>query len=183
MRGIRGVRTWFGDPMSTSINLFEIAQDARALLDNDEHFDPETGEMSEALIEQLGKVTNKGRAVCAYILNRESEVALIDGAIKKMMDRKQAAAKRAASMRRYLMDQMRMTGIQSIKADDGSFEAKLYIERDEAVEITDESAIDDALFDVKVSKTPSRTRIKAAIKAGEAVAGAKIVRRDRLSLA
>ena len=165
-----------------NVSLYEVTQELRELLDSDDSFDPETGELSPALQNAIGAVKNKGASVIAYVLNREAEASLIGDAISKMAARKRAAEKRATALKRYLADGMRVAGIDVIEANDKSFVAKLYVGRDESVEITDESALDAALKTTNTVTTPNKAAIKAAIKAGQPVAGAQIVRRDRLTI-
>ena len=57
------------------------------------------------------------------------------------------------------------------------------MERDESVELEPDAEFPAALCNDPKPPTPSKTKIKAAIKAGEAVAGARIVRKDRLTIA
>ena len=64
----------------------------------------------------------------------------------------------------------------------GLFGAKLYPERDESVEIDADAEFPPELCNDPKPPTPSKTKIKAAIKRGEAIAGARIVRKDRLSI-
>ena len=77
---------------------------------------------------------------------------------------------------------MKATGILEVKHELGLFAAKLHPERDESVEIDADAEFPPELCNDPKPPTPSRTKIKAAIKAGEAVAGARIVRKDRLSI-
>jgi len=69
-----------------------------------------------------------------------------------------------------------------VKHELGLFSAKLYLERDESVEIDADAKFPPELCNDPKPPTPSKTKIKAAIKAGEAVAGARIVRKDRLTI-
>ena len=75
---------------------------------------------------------------------------------------------------------MTMTGTK-ITSDDGLLSAVLYPERDESVEIDD-----GAYSRLNCATTRNRQRHQNqnqnAILAGEAVAGARIVRKDRLAI-
>ena len=56
------------------------------------------------------------------------------------------------------------------------------LKRDEVVEIDEGITFPAALCNDPKPPTPSKTKIKNAILAGEAVAGARIVRKDRLQI-
>lgn len=82
----------------------------------------------------------------------------------------------------YLKSAMIMTGTEKIKSDDGLLTATMYRDRDESVELEVDAEFPAELCNDPKPPGPSKTKIKAAILAGEAVAGAKIVRRDRLTI-
>jgi hypothetical protein len=75
-----------------------------------------------------------------------------------------------------------MTSTEKIKSDDGLLTATLYRDRDESVEIDEGATFPAALCNDPKPPEPSKTKIKAAILAGEPVAGARIVKRDRLAI-
>ena len=80
----------------------------------------------------------------------------------------------------YLHATMLVSGIDKIKSDDGLLNATLYRERDVSVEIDEGAVFPAELCADPKPPLPSKTKIKAAIEAGQPVAGARIVRRDRL---
>jgi hypothetical protein len=82
----------------------------------------------------------------------------------------------------YLKACMTMTGVDKITSDDGLLTATLYRDRDESVEIDESVTFPASLCNPPKPPTPSKTLIKAAILAGEAVHGAQIVRSDRLTI-
>ena len=99
--------------------------------------------------------------------------------IDKQIEREEA---NQARLKDYLQACMLMTGTESIKSDDGLLTATLYRDRDESVEIDDGAEFPASLCNDPKPPAPSKTKIKNAILAGEAVAGARIVRRDRLTI-
>ena len=82
----------------------------------------------------------------------------------------------------YLQACMLMTGTNLIKSDDGLLTATLYRDRDESVELDEGAEFPASLCNDPKPPAPSKTKIKNAILAGEAVAGARIVRKDRLTI-
>lgn len=160
-------------------HLYEISEDVMSALESG--FD-EDGVALPVFEQQRALWSNKAQAVVAYLLNREAEAEMIRGAIKKMEARAKAAERRAEFLRAYLLDNMRRIGATKIEAIDGSFVATRYPDRDESVEIDDGAEFPLELCHDPRPPAPSKSRIKAAILAGEPVSGARIVKRDRLAI-
>ena len=77
------------------------------------------------------------------------------------------------------------TGTSEIKAQDGTFSAKLYLDRDESVEIDVGAEFAPELCNPPKPPpplTPSKKLIKEAIERGEPIKGARIVKHDRLTI-
>jgi len=82
----------------------------------------------------------------------------------------------------YLQAAMLIAGVDNIKSDDGLLTATLYPGRDESVEIDEGAEFPASLCNDPKPPGPSKSKIKAAILAGEPVAGARIVRKDRITI-
>ncbi|MNL55341.1 hypothetical protein D3C87_1787490 [compost metagenome] len=109
---------------------------------------------------------------------------MIEQHLATVEKRKAAIVSRQEKLREYLALNMKRTGIHEIAANDGTFVARLYIDRDESVDVYDEKQI-PASFMSKPKPPepkPSKAEIKKAIKAGTEVPGARIVKKDRLEL-
>lgn len=147
------------------------------------HIDHDTGEI-DILAYDAAQITlaEKQMAVCAYIKNSELTEGMLDTAIKELTAKKKAFATRNASLKAYLSANMKEHGISSIKANDATFQATLYTDRDESVVILDGATFPPELCNAPKPPEPSKTLIRAAINAGQAVAGAMIVRKDRLQI-
>jgi len=130
--------------------------------------DPETGEMDIAAFD----AANIMLAVTGMLKNAENDLKA----------KRQSLERRVESLHRYLMDNMKMSGTTEIKAVDGSFTAKLYLERDESVVLDEGVVFPPELCDLPKPPEPSKTKIKEAILRGEPVQGATIVRKDRLTI-
>ncbi len=159
-------------------SLYELATSFREQLD--ELFDPETGEALPAFDEFRVMLGNKANAVAAYVLNCESDAEQAKNAIKRIKALQTAYERKAEKLRDYLAENMKTAGIHEIKASDGSFVVKLYLDRDESVLIEEGAEFPPELCNDPKPPEPSKTKIKNAILAGEPVAGATIVRKDRL---
>ena len=160
--------------------LYEIATSFREQIDN--LFDSETGEALPAFDEFRVMLGNKANAVAAYVLNCESDAEQAKNAIKRIKALQTAYERKAEKLRDYLAENMKTAGIHEIKAADGSFVVKLHVDRDESVVIEDGAKFPAELCADPKPPEPSKTKIKAAILAGEPVAGAYIVRKDRLTI-
>lgn len=169
----------------TNLSLYTLSSQVEQILNDPSAIDQETGELSAELVEALAMTKDKGVNVCAYILNQDSTLAAIEAHEAQVAARKASIVAKQTKLRDYLADSMKRAGITEIKAHDGTFSAKLHIDRDAAVEIFDEKQI-PAEF-MKTPKPPepkpSKTDISKAIKAGKEVPGAKLVKRDRLEIA
>jgi hypothetical protein len=163
----------------TNITLFDAAQSVRESLGQ---VDPETGEIVESYAASRELFNTKAVGCVAYA---KEEAAALDAAanmLKTMNERIAARGARLERFKSYMADCMKASGVLEVKHDLGLFEAKLYLDRDESVELDEGATFPAELCNDPKPPTPSKTKIKAAIKAGEAVAGARIVRRDRLAL-
>ena len=87
-----------------------------------------------------------------------------------------------ARLKDYLQACMSITGTAKISSDDGLLSAILLTDRDESVEIDEGAVFPLSLCNDPKPPEPSKSKIKAAILAGEPVAGARIVRKDRLQI-
>lgn len=132
---------------------------------------------------------NKGVAVTAVIKTLEVSMAGLIAQKRAIDEQYQLAIERAEKQHdnlcKYLQDAMKSTNVLSINSDDGLLHANLYIDRDESVEIDEGATFPDSLLNPQKpapARTPSKALIKAAIEAGEPINGARIVRKDRLTI-
>jgi len=160
-------------------SLYQLTNDFRNQLDD--LFDEDgiaKPEFEEFRVQLGSKITQ----VAAYVLNVELEAEQAKLAIKRIKALQTSRENKAERLRQYLADNMKFSGISQIKADDGSFEVKLYVDRDTSVEIEEGAIFPLELCNDPKPPEPSKTKIKNAILAGEAVKGAQIIRKDRLQI-
>jgi hypothetical protein len=161
-----------------NVTLYQAATELAAALDQ---IDPETGELPAEYGTARELVERKGAAVAAYIAQREMEADAIDGRLEEISKRVKAMRSRAAHLRSYLADCMRTAGVTEIASDDKLLRVRLYPGRDESVEVYDQSLLGEQFTRVlPCTREPDKTGIKVAIKSGQDVQGARIVKRDRL---
>lgn len=162
------------------IALYEAAATVRELL---EQVDPETGELPEGFEQARAIVATKAQACAAFILENEAQAKMVEDHAKALLDRVKTARKRSEWLRGYLQSHMAAAGVLSIKSDDGTFSAVLALGRDESVEVFDAAQLpQDYMREVPAKYEPDKTLIKAALKDNFDVPGARLVKKDRLTL-
>ncbi len=162
------------------ITLHAAADAVRQLLDQ---IDPETGELPEGFEQARAIVATKAAAVAAYLIESEKQADAAEDYVRELSSRIKSARKRSDWLRGYLQSHMTACGINEIKDERGIFKATLQIGRDEAVEIFDEAQIPaDYMVEVPATQKPDRALMKKAMKDGFDVPGAKLVKRDRLTV-
>lgn len=146
------------------MNLYEID---KAILDC---IDPETGELlDEAALEDLQmERTQKIKNVALWLKNLNASAAAYKAERDAFDERMKQAQKKAESLKRYLADAL---GGEKFVTD----ECAVSFRKSTAINVLDEAVIPSAYMTEKVTRSPDKTAIKAAIKGGEAVPGVALV--------
>ena len=163
----------------TKITLFDAAQQVRDSLGK---IDPDTGELIESYAEDRALFEQKAVHCVAYAKDEEFNIDAAKAMLKQMSEKLKAREDRLNRFKAYMADCMKATGIMEVKHETGLFGAKLYIDRDESLVIDAGAIFPPELCNDPKPPEPSKTKIKAAIKAGEAIKGANILRKDRLTI-
>ena len=161
-----------------NITLFDAAQSVREALAT---VDPETGELTDAYSQSRDLFERKGGACVAYALEEAATIEAAKKLLRSMADNLGARETRLERFRAYMAECMKAAGITQVAAD-GLVRATLYPDRDESVELDEGAEFPADLCTDPKPPAPSRAKIKAAILAGQPIAGARIVRRDRLTI-
>lgn len=162
-----------------NITLFDLAQQLRADLSV---VDPDTGEVSEAYAENRALFEQKAIACVAYAKDETAALDAAESMLKQMADKLVSRRNRLDRFKAYMQECMKATGVTEIKDDNGLFGAKLFIDRDELVEIEEWATFPPELCNQPKPPAPSKTLIKQAILEGNPIKGARIVRKDRFTL-
>jgi hypothetical protein len=161
-----------------NITLYKALELARL----ESHIDEETGEIDIAGFENSQiALADKQRAYVAVIKNRTIGLKMLDDAIADLMAKKKAAITQQAYLKDALMQSMVISNITKIEAIDGTFSASIGKGR-ESVLIEDGAIFDDSLCLPAKAREPSKELIKAAIEAGQPVAGARIITKQSLKI-
>jgi len=131
--------------------------------------DEETGEIlnEEKLNTLLMERSRKLEGVALWIKNLESDVAEIKTERDALNKRMKSAENRAKSLREWLKNALEYQPFETARV-------RVSFRKSESTEI-DESVLDKKWCRKNVSYIPDKTVIKTAIKAGQTVAGARLV--------
>ena len=127
------------------------------------------------------------RAIATIAVNKQLKVSAIGlksqrDAVMDQYDKEIDRVERNAQrLKEALHAAMKSVGVMSVVSHDGMLSAKLLIDQDESVELDPNQTFHPDLCN-QPKPQPSKIKIKAAILAGTPVAGAVIVRKDRLTI-
>lgn len=163
-----------------NITLYKAAEELQDILNS---MDPETGEIPESLDDARALVAQKAVSVVAYLKDTDSKAEYLMAAAKDLQDRAKKQKKRNEWLRQYLAYHMKQTGITHIKDESGMFEAKIEIERDQSVDVFDAGQIpDEYMRTIPETQEPNKALIASDLKLGIDVPGARVIKKDRLTI-
>lgn len=108
---------------------------------------------------------------------RKAEVEAMTEPFKKAMERDTKSIER---IKQRLLKSMQETNTQRCASADDTLKVVLYKDRDTSVNITDESALPEQYIVVK--KQADKRALTSALKSGEVITGAELVKKDRLEI-
>jgi hypothetical protein len=120
-----------------------------------------------------GDFNDKAVSIIKLAENLEADTAAIDAEIERLKSRKQVIVNRQKQLREYLLHNMEVSGITKIECP--LFTASIR-KGSESVEIENEDSLPDEFIKVEVVTKPDKNAIKAALKSGKDVNGAKLIR-------
>ena len=136
-------------------------------------------DMAQAVIDTMesieGEFNDKATSLMAVVSNMGSDVTAIDSEIERLTARKKGIQNRQESMKNYLKINMEASGISKIKCP--LFTITLAKGRD-IVRIDNEDDIPTDFLNIKTSITPIKKDILAALKNGDEVEGASLVKSE-----
>lgn len=124
-------------------------------------------------------VVSKGRDLIYVLKKQDNYAEAIDEEIKRLQALKKSYTKKKENLSNYIKMCMIANNIKAIETPIGKLSV---VNNAESVEIYDESLIDKKFIKTKIEETISKTDIKNAIKNGEEVQGARLVRNTRLAI-
>nr|DAQ26569.1 MAG TPA: resistance protein [Ackermannviridae sp.] len=124
-------------------------------------------------------VVSKGKDLIYVLRKQDNYAEAIDEEIKRLQALKKSYTKKKENLSNYIKMCMIANNIKAIETPIGKLSV---VNNAESVEIYDESLIDKKFIKTKIEETISKTDIKNAIKNGEEVQGARLVRNTRLAI-
>ena len=145
----------------------------------------ETGEMSDdgtqlaIWTEELTQdLKDKSANVIAVVRNQELTIEALDNEIERLEAMKDSIKKKLDKFKTYIKSSMIVNNIEKIETPLGIIK----FTKSTTTEIYDESLIDKKFIEVVTTEKISKEKIKAALKAGEEVQGAKLVENKNLKI-
>lgn len=162
-------------------SLYDIDNMVYTVLENGLIFDEETGEVlfDEENLSSLEMARNeKLEAVALYIKSLEAEAEAMKAEAKKLADRREAKERKAERLRSYISNSMQALGDTKLE----TAKVALSFRKSESVDVYEPSLLPAEYTKSKTTVTPDKTAIKAAIKAGQEVAGATLEVKQNLQI-
>jgi hypothetical protein len=165
----------------TSLSLYAITQDYRAAADRLAELDLPPECVQDTLEGLVGELETKAQSVVAVARNLEALAASIKQAEADMAARRKALEKRAEWLREYVLQNMQAAGIEKIECP--QFRITLRT-NPEAVDVFDAAQVPAQYLKTPEPPPPAvdKTAVKAALKLGQDVPGARLVRGSRLDV-
>lgn len=162
-------------------SLYDIAAEYRQAADKLADLDLDEQTIADTLEGMSGALEVKAQNVVMFARNLEATAAAIKEAETAMAARRKAIEHRAAGLRRYALSAMQVAGVQSIECP----YFKLTVRKNPpAVEVFDAAQIPAQFMRTPEPPPPApdKKAITEAIKAGQEVPGARLVRGERLEV-
>lgn len=157
--------------------LYEIGKEQLAIIGDIELADGEITTEIQQRINLLAENFEEKAIAYGYVIKQyEGEESLIDAEIKRLQELKKKSAKVSEYLKERVSGAMIEFGIEKIETPT----LKLSFRKSEAVEVFDESKLEQLYFNYK--PVIDKTMIKSAIKSGCEVAGARIVTNQNLQI-
>lgn len=149
------------------MKLYEITNQIKELENIEDLADEVLADTLESLTADFD---SKSLSVAHYFLNVDSDVEKLKEAEKRIADRRKAIERKSESLKNYLISNMQRLGINKIECPEFSIALRKPLEVVEC----DVYQLDQEYVITKKTRTPDKRLIKAAIKNGYDVKGARL---------
>ncbi len=162
-------------------SLYEISHEYRLSVEKLADLDLDAQTIADTLEGMGGELETKAQNVIFFVRNLETTAAQIKEAEASMAARRKAIENRAEGLKRYVLGSMQHAGIEKIECPYFRLSVR---DNPPAVEVFEPGLIPADYMTVPVTPlpVPDKAAIKAAIKAGKEVPGAKLVSGVRLDI-
>jgi len=153
------------------MNLYQMTAQSRSALSELEEMGMDAQTISDTMEGLEGEIHEKSKNVAAYFLGLDSEIRQLKEVEDKIKARRVSKEKHSKRLKDYLRENMIANEIRKIECP----EFKITIRKAVAsVEVIDQDLINSEYIKTKVTESVDKTAIKAALKAGMNVTGAKL---------
>lgn len=161
--------------------LYTIALDYRDAAETLADLDLPPEVVADTLESMAGDLEVKVQSVAFCLRNMESTARAIKDAESEMAKRRKAIEGRVQHLKTYLLGAMQLTGVLKVA---GPYLTISVRDNPEAVDILDicQLPVEFMVVPPRPPAYPDKAAIKAAIKAGDDVPGAKLTRTQRLDI-
>ena len=166
-------------------SLYEISTQMQNIYDELEDgigIDEETGEIKPEIIQALTITKNELQEKAidyGYVIkNFENEIDIYDREINRLKERKKQMQNIKDRIKSILTNAMIEFGIVKLQGKTLS----LSFRESESVEVTDERMLEERFVKTEIKTSPDKIAIKNAIKNGEDVQGAMLVKKQNLQI-
>jgi hypothetical protein len=158
--------------MADSLTLYQLEDDLAALVETLECADSEQRQELIARIEETElRTADKCDAMARFVSGLSHQERYADAEIERLTARRDAIKAARERLQNYILYVMHTRGLKKLE---GRTSTICLRKNPDSVEITDEASIPAEYKSVKTEVTPRKNDIKAALKAGKAVAGARL---------
>lgn len=162
----------------SGMSLYQLAQEHRAMVERLMETNDDAQSVADTIEAESWPLEHKARNMGYAIKNLEATAAAIRQAEAEMAARRKAIENRVERLREYTRTCMEIAGIRQIDCPHFALTIK---SNPEAVEVYEEGLIPDEYY-----RTPppvlDKAALRAALKSGEALPGAALVRTTRLEI-
>lgn len=162
----------------SNLSLYQLAHDHRAMVERLMEANDDAQSIADTIEAESWPIEQKARSMGYAIKNLEATAAAIRQAEAEMAARRKAIENRVDRLREYTKTCMEIAGIQKIDCPHFALTVKT---NPEAVEVYEE-----ALIPAEFYRTPppvlDKAALRVALKSGEALPGAALVKSTRLEI-
>ena len=163
------------------MNLYEINEHYRQVIENGFSFDEETGEIlfDETNLDELdGAFKEKVDNIACFIKDLEAMEAAMANEIKALQERKKACETKADKLKDYIRLAMETREMDRMETSRN----KITFRKSVSVNVKDESRIADIYFKEKVERKLDKKTLLADLKKGVEVEGCELQEKRNLQL-
>lgn len=167
------------------MKLYELTKEAQSL---EELYlmaiDEETGEIKDAtILEELERQLNsqlieKSAGIIKVLRNSESMVEALKAEEDRLKRIRKSMENKEENFKKYIINNMLRMNVKKIETELGT----ISLRNSDAVEIYDETLIDEQYINTKIEKKADKTAIKKAIKDGIEIQGVRLITNVSLSV-